>query len=220
MPSFPLPSEVTPDALRFCRSLCESQSPQIVGVMPAEGAIFAECFHNVIAHAKKCGGSLRYGWDVSILEGVYGEAEFHAVWRKPDGTLLDITPKAQGEDRILFQPDDVNTYDFDSRRSLANRFCAFCDDPLVLRFVELAKYRVEKAATVRAGTLFTLSKDFMRDLLLSQLEVFRKYVGLDANDQALFEKLTARPQVPRGCVGRNEQCPCGSGRKHKKCCGA
>jgi hypothetical protein len=36
--------------------------------------------------------------------------------------------------------------------------------------------------------------------------------------------LLARPLFvtpsPEGRVGRNEPCPCGSGRKHKKCCGA
>ena len=26
--------------------------------------------------------------------------------------------------------------------------------------------------------------------------------------------------VPAGKVGRNDPCPCGSGKKHKKCCGA
>ncbi len=26
------------------------------------------------------------------------------------------------------------------------------------------------------------------------------------------------PVKPRGTVGRNDPCPCGSGKKHKKCC--
>ena len=28
-----------------------------------------------------------------------------------------------------------------------------------------------------------------------------------------------RPQQTKPAVGRNEPCPCGSGRKYKKCCG-
>ena len=28
----------------------------------------------------------------------------------------------------------------------------------------------------------------------------------------------AEPTSPTGKVGRNDPCPCGSGRKHKKCC--
>jgi uncharacterized protein YecA (UPF0149 family) len=28
----------------------------------------------------------------------------------------------------------------------------------------------------------------------------------------------ARPVLPRGGVGRNDPCPCGSGRKYKACC--
>ena len=30
----------------------------------------------------------------------------------------------------------------------------------------------------------------------------------------------ASPPVPASKIGRNDPCPCGSGRKHKKCCGA
>lgn len=29
-----------------------------------------------------------------------------------------------------------------------------------------------------------------------------------------------RPATPQPKVGRNKECPCGSGRKFKKCCGA
>jgi uncharacterized protein YecA (UPF0149 family) len=34
---------------------------------------------------------------------------------------------------------------------------------------------------------------------------------------ALHERLVAEGATPK--VGRNEPCPCGSGRKYKKCCG-
>jgi hypothetical protein len=35
---------------------------------------------------------------------------------------------------------------------------------------------------------------------------------------ALAGRIVAAPPKPK--VGRNEPCPCGSGKKHKKCCGA
>ncbi|WP_371740172.1 SEC-C metal-binding domain-containing protein [Bradyrhizobium sp. CCBAU 51765] len=35
-----------------------------------------------------------------------------------------------------------------------------------------------------------------------------------------FRISAQRPSLPRGTkVGRNEPCPCGSGKKYKKCCG-
>jgi len=36
----------------------------------------------------------------------------------------------------------------------------------------------------------------------------------------LASKLVSRPTVPNRKVGRNDQCPCGSGRKYKRCHGA
>ena len=47
----------------------------------------------------------------------------------------------------------------------------------------------------------------------------RGHPGLDdfrAPERA--ERTTLRHNVPK--VGRNDLCPCGSGRKYKKCCGA
>jgi uncharacterized protein YecA (UPF0149 family) len=51
-------------------------------------------------------------------------------------------------------------------------------------------------------------------------EAMVEYVQLGQSIyQARLEHERSRP--PRGArVGRNEPCPCGSGRKHKKCCGA
>jgi uncharacterized protein len=39
--------------------------------------------------------------------------------------------------------------------------------------------------------------------------------------RALYEAVLARPQTPVRSekIGRNDPCPCGSGRKYKKCCG-
>jgi uncharacterized protein len=47
------------------------------------------------------------------------------------------------------------------------------------------------------------------------------------HSRAPLERLAAREREPapalraaRGNAGRNDPCPCGSGRKYKKCCGA
>lgn len=56
------------------------------------------------------------GWAIWEWKKVLIEAEFHAVWQRPDGTLIDITPKATaiGEildiKKILFLPDLSREY--------------------------------------------------------------------------------------------------------------
>lgn len=61
-------------------------------------------------------------------------------------------------------------------------------------------------AVVRETTTMTFAEP---GLPLDQMETVR---------QSLLRR---GPQsVPRGKVGRNDPCPCGSGRKYKKCCGA
>jgi hypothetical protein len=59
------------------------------------------------------------------------------------------------------------------------------------------------------------------------LETFRRYAAQPVlQPLAEFEKSQPRPARPRvrradgRKVGRNDPCPCGSGRKFKKCCGA
>ncbi|MGH7041223.1 MAG: UPF0149 family protein [Acetobacteraceae bacterium] len=44
--------------------------------------------------------------------------------------------------------------------------------------------------------------------------------GLPATIRALHRAVRQTPLRPETRVGRNEPCPCGSGRKYKKCCGA
>ena len=49
-------------------------------------------------------------------------------------------------------------------------------------------------------------------------EFFAKYGGREKAFQLLMEGMGAAPAKKRK-IGRNELCPCGSGKKYKKCCG-
>ena len=70
---------------------------------------FSECFDNVEQAVKKFGGSIQYGWNI-WQNYIYLDAEFHAVWRMPDGTLKDVTPQMDGEKAITFVPADNMNY--------------------------------------------------------------------------------------------------------------
>jgi hypothetical protein len=123
------------------------------------------------------------------------EGEFHAVWSSPQGRLLDVTPKPDGETRILFLPDNKRVY---RNEPVDNIRLALSDDPFIKALItkgeEMAKLR--KKYNV-GGTAAIPAEEFDRIL---------------ANDANL--------NTPISAVGRNDPCPCGSGRKYKKCHGA
>jgi hypothetical protein len=63
------------------------------------------CLENCEAEVKKSGRTVQFGWVIWELKSAWFiEAEFHAVVRT-GSRLIDITPRIDGEDRILFVPD-------------------------------------------------------------------------------------------------------------------
>jgi hypothetical protein len=72
------------------------------------------CFVNCLVQQKLHQGDTLFGWmlwqDTTIQ---FAEAEFHCVWRSPDGALRDITPRVDGEKRICFVPDSKRVGFFD-----------------------------------------------------------------------------------------------------------
>jgi uncharacterized protein YecA (UPF0149 family) len=70
--------------------------------------------------------------------------------------------------------------------------------------------------------------EIIKQLKTNQPETFstakRRYDKMKIAGSAILHKYntnqTAGPSRPRIKVGRNEPCPCGSGKKYKKCCGA
>ncbi|MEI9928558.1 MAG: hypothetical protein WDN44_13745 [Sphingomonas sp.] len=104
------PAQIDQATLAFCATITPS-APLYVRVEPAEGARPAYCFDNSAAAAARHGGAAAHGWAIWRWPGRYFEAEHHAVWRRPDGSLLDVTPQLGTPERILFLPDDAAVYD-------------------------------------------------------------------------------------------------------------
>lgn len=105
-----LPEAITDEIEAFCSELVPLARASYVDVKPAPKAVLNDCFVNVHRFAERNGGSICYGWLILEWPGALLEAMFHAVWRAADGELLDVTPTADGECRILFLPDDTRTY--------------------------------------------------------------------------------------------------------------
>ena len=80
------------------------------------------------------GGSIQHGWTIWEWPGISAEGEFHAVWRKPDGQLLDVTQKKDGESRIVFAPDPKRVFE---ERRVPNIRMAIGRNPRILRWIEM-----------------------------------------------------------------------------------
>lgn len=77
------------------------------------------CHFNVWVQWDKAGGEPQHGWllaEDAVQD--FAEAQFHTVWRSPDGRLLDITPRADAEEHVMFVPDagrSIQLNDHDGR---------------------------------------------------------------------------------------------------------
>lgn len=78
------------------------------------------CHQNVREHVSSHGGSPQFGWIVRDAGAVF-HFEFHCVWRRADGVLVDVTPAPAGLRELLFLPDAERSFDFEHRLSWANR---------------------------------------------------------------------------------------------------
>jgi hypothetical protein len=105
------PSACTPALEAFVRRLGGSE-PVRVPVRPAPRAVSGWCYRNVASAVAGHGGRAVYGWTIWTCDA-FATAEFHAVHGRADETLVDVTPKEDGEPEILFVPDPIYGGDFD-----------------------------------------------------------------------------------------------------------
>jgi len=120
------PLAITTSVRSFCKRVTAGSQPLYLDTCPVPGAAIDNCFAVVERQVALRGGERVLGWQIWELPGVMIEAEFHAVWRDPSGTLRDITPKPDGISKILFLPDPGRTYEKrqvnNIRQPLSNTF--------------------------------------------------------------------------------------------------
>lgn len=192
------PAAMTEVIRDFCRSIEPATEPTFVIVRPWDTGEVKECFDTTSRYAAQHGGSIQYGWTIWETPGVLLDAEFHAVWRDQSGSLLDVTPKLDGEPQILFLPD--------TKRVWANE--------LVKNVRRILRDSPELQDCIQTADLIYEIK--CKHFSNGQIDA-------EAATQELREVLLRSGTTPvreAGRVGRNAPCPCGSERKFKKCCGA
>jgi len=143
------------------------------------------------------------GWSLWELPTLFIEAEFHAIWQSPDGVLLDIAPKAEPTERILFMSDPTRKYE---GCQVNNVRMALRQDPTVIGFLQTCDEEYEFLNRgERAG---------QHELRLEGAEVAEYQRIKMAKAQFQFQMLPLFP-----AVGPYSPCLCGSGKKAKWCHG-
>lgn len=179
--------------LDFCKKISSDQ-PVILSVMPESFSRIAECFDNAASKVEKDGGEVVHGWLIWDWPGVFTEAEFHAVWKSPEGIIRDVTATYDGEKQVVFLPDPSRTYQ--GRRVDSIRVSA-SDNKMIGDFIKLCEANYLRFGQIRDG---------------AQLE------GHDANLYKSFAQAKEfMLNTIRNGANRNALCACRSGERYKRC---
>jgi hypothetical protein len=223
-PGLTLPKVFMPDigadSVRKLRYALGMQREAVrLRVVTRQGDRDRDCYVNVQNRVNQDGGRMQLGWAVWQHSHLFIEAEPHAVLDPGNGQpWIDCTPHEGSPQEILFIPNDDATYDFNTTELPDNVRVALIDDP---RLSKALKLYSEKNALMNSVPGV--------DIVLPQ-HVARKVLEVDVEAGMLLAELMGTPvgkgmrvsaQVVRAGqkVGRNDPCPCGSGKKYKKCCG-
>lgn len=102
------PTEIMPEIVndeirQFQKCIPNTDAPETIAVQTRPDAIDGECFQNVRHQIEEFGGSQCYGWRVNLLPHIYIYGEFHAVWERLDGQLVDVSPVVPAEQKqVIF----------------------------------------------------------------------------------------------------------------------
>jgi len=192
-----VPTTIDENVNALVRKLGLPGPPQFVPVQTTPTSIVADCFANVDTQVAGSGGAKVYGWKLWLFPDVWVAAEFHAVWRSPQGQLIDVTPSSSGS-TILFVSDPTRTY---NGRTLNNVHHLISKKPIVAMYVELADLRTNFQESRRVN---------------GALEVAFEGAHADLMTETTAAEGFLRALVRSG-ASRNHDCPCRSGDKFKQC---
>ena len=183
------------DSIRaLCSRLVPDGVPIYVSVHPEHDAEIEDCFVNVARKVNREGGTILHGWQIWDWVGVLVEAEFHAIWVSPDGANVDLTPKKDGEQRILFLSDPA--------RRWTGQYIDNVRQPLVVTQLFKDLEAVSKRLVLEYNRGERVSEGVALDpKVVIPLQELKQAIGHLLNTGGNVESL----------------CPCGSSRKYKNC---
>ena len=195
-----VPQRIDHNVKRMIWRIGSTEEPVYLDVKTEPFAEVAECFSSVKEKVRRDGGSMQLGWQIWQIPDIMIEAEFHAVWKSPDGELIDITPKKCRIDRILFVPDSKARY-YGARRR--NKKLNISGNRLVDDLIEIseARYRL-----LNKG-----GRTYKDTVLFSDEEC-------EIHEKLSYSKSLVSTMVARGDK-KSSPCPCGSGKEYRQCHG-
>lgn len=109
------------------------------------------CYWNVDRLVRNFGGSMVTGWQHVWWPGRLAIAMHHAIWQKPDGSLVDVTQKEQSDrgEGTTFSADASVDVDLAWPIFIPNSFLALSDHRLVGRAVIAFNNQVDAARQAR-----------------------------------------------------------------------
>lgn len=197
------PASNFPQLTDLCRELAGAGvMPEYVHSQPLEDMPSKECFPIVESHVGVHGGEMVIGWVFWEMPGQYVEAEFHAVWKQPDGSLLDIAPRDEPTQCVLFLPDPLRSYE---GRQVNNQRRLIRNDPVIAEFFAACDQEFEFTNRgERAG---------QHGALLLEGDDATEFMRIQQRKMGLFIQL----QNTRPLMGPYSPCWCGSGKKIRWC---
>ena len=107
-----VPTKLNGSVGAFCREISKEKPIYIEFSDAKYGYEATHCYDNVKHYIENHGGEAVYGWIIWKDTDFPLSAEHHAVWKSPSGKLYDITPRVDGEEKIVFLADPARPYDF------------------------------------------------------------------------------------------------------------
>ena len=191
------PKSVSAAVRKICSDIVSATEPVFVPVAPVPEAEIDDCFGVVAQLVAAHDGEAVYGWCIWSWPTIWFKAVHHAVWRHPDGQLVDPTPKRNKVSKILFLPDPSRGFD-QKRRIDTVRSAGRPDRDIATLFeAEHRLYEYEERHSIEEGTRVRAD--------------IADYNALQLAQNAAYRKLLAKYLRP------NDPCPCWSGKKAKKC---
>lgn len=141
---------------------------------PLAGCSQGQCYLNVKTIVALEGGDLLTGWALRIWKGCLVEAEQHAVWRQPNGIIVDVTPHLFDR-RTAFSIDPMASFACNGLAQLPNRYVNIADGSrraLVGEFIDVVTKKMEyelQHKDVREGKLFSSADPAVVDGYLTRM---------------------------------------------------
>ncbi|MCX0330215.1 SEC-C domain-containing protein [Acinetobacter radioresistens] len=176
--------------------------PIYVKSIPNQMDIENECFLLVDENISNHGGERILGWAIWELPGLFIEAEFHAVWKTPEGELIDLNPRPLKTEKILFLPDYEIVYEGYRKNNIR---LALSNNPTVNDFLKAHDKIFEFMNKGKRKEQYGEIKLKGNELIEYEL-LMREMMNIQLKMDTVYKPL-----------GIYDPCVCGSGKKAKWC---